>query len=189
MRHFRWTACLWPGYVHLWTLGSWWALGLACSVALLVNVLLVSTFLWTEWLPRQALLGGWLLAAAAWVVSTWLGRRLVAGRSGAETEDSQEIAEGEDLFRQAQAQYLQGNWFEAESLLLELIERNRADVEGRLLLTTLFRHTGRSSEAMEQIERLSRMEAAESWSEELGRLREAIDGMEVEEQDSIAEAA
>jgi hypothetical protein len=76
---------------------------------------------------------------------------------------------GQDLFRSAQSEYLRGNWFQAEAILLRLLERDPRDAEARLLLATLLRHTKRFKEAREQLACLARFESAERWTEEIER--------------------
>ena len=73
----------------------------------------------------------------------------------------------EGLFRRAQAEYLQEDYFQAEATLAELLEANPRDAEGRLLLATLFRHTKRYDEAEDQLRQLTRFETAARWHIEI----------------------
>jgi len=70
--------------------------------------------------------------------------------------------------------YLQGQWFEAEKKLVSLLRQNPRDVEARLLIATLFRHTRRWEEALRQLDQLERLEASRAWALEIHRERELI---------------
>ena len=48
MRCARWITLVWPGLTELWLAGAWWGLAIGCSFAWLVNLAVVSTFVWTE---------------------------------------------------------------------------------------------------------------------------------------------
>jgi hypothetical protein len=77
----------------------------------------------------------------------------------------------DELFSRAQAEYLRGQWFEAESLLLRLLRDEPSDVEGRLLLATLYRHTRRPDLAQAQLDRVERMREGGRWHWEVLRER------------------
>jgi cytochrome c-type biogenesis protein CcmH/NrfG len=81
-----------------------------------------------------------------------------------------------------------GNWFEAEVTLNKLLTRNVVDVEARLMLATLLRHTGRFQEAGEQLGRLSRMDGAERWQMEITRQRTRL-AMQTRESAEASKAA
>jgi thioredoxin-like negative regulator of GroEL len=83
-----------------------------------------------------------------------------------ETSDEESLSE-EDLFREAQAQYLQGNWYAAEETLRAMLAANPRDVEARLMLATLLRHTARLEEAASQLQQTARLEASAGWRQEL----------------------
>lgn len=161
--------CLWPGLPQLWIRGAWSGLALALGFTALVNVLLLASLVWTQWLPWSFLLAGWAAVGMLWLFSTivslgWLG---ASGRQ-ASAED------GEELFREAQTHYLKGNWYEAETLLNQRLSRNGRDIDAQLLLATLKRHTGRLDEALGQLEQLERLEHAMKWYQEIARERMLI---------------
>jgi thioredoxin-like negative regulator of GroEL len=64
---------------------------------------------------------------------------------------------------------LKGNWFEAERGLYRLLRENDHDLEARLLLATLFRHTKRFEEATRQLNQLARLDGAQRWALEIQR--------------------
>jgi hypothetical protein len=169
MRRMSPATYLWPGLPQLWYDGAWSALALAIGFGALLNLLLAVTFVWIELLTPPLLTIGWLALALLWLLSV-AGARSAAHRA-AEPADT---LPAEDLFRSAQGEYLRGNWFQAEAILLRVLERNPRDVEARLLLATLFRHTKRLSESREQLAYLSRFESADKWSVEIERERELL---------------
>mgnify|MGYP003896200177 CR=1 FL=1 len=78
----------------------------------------------------------------------------------------------EQLYRDAQQVYLQGDWVATEQLLLKLLKLDDRDAEARLMLATLWRHQGRHREAVRQLDKLSRLEAADPWQHEIAVERE-----------------
>jgi cytochrome c-type biogenesis protein CcmH/NrfG len=69
---------------------------------------------------------------------------------------------------------LKGNWFEAERELNKLLRRDNRDLEARLMLATLLRHTKRFDEATRQLNVLVRLEGAKRWELEIRREGELI---------------
>jgi len=164
----RWTAGLWPGAAHLWWRGAWSGLVLAVAWTVLLNVVLLATFLWTEWIPGNVLLTGWVALAGIWIFAagaTWRKQGILD-----ETNTSETIT----IFREAQTEYLRGNWFEAESLLKQLVRNNRRDVEAMLMLATLWIHTERDAEARSELDNLACLADADRWSQEIEDLRRRL---------------
>ena len=167
--------CFWPGLPQLWLRGSWSGLALAAGSALLLNFVLTATFVWTEWLGASLLNTGWVALVALWGGSAWVSTTrgystpVVAIAVPAPSEPVDE-----DLFREVYGQYLQGNWFEAESLLTAMIGRNPRDAEAQLLLATLRRHTGRLDEAEATLARLLKQDEAVRWEQEIQREKRLI---------------
>ena len=175
-------AYFWPGLPQLWVRGSWVGLAVAVGFTALVNVLILATCVFGEWIPPEQLLGGYGLVALAGVNGWWQSRRQTSAglfSTGlSSTENGEESATGasavgltsqpsEELYRQAQHVYLQGDWVAAEQLLLKLLKLNDRDAEARLMLATLWRHQGRHREANRQLDKLSRLEAADPWQNEI----------------------
>ena len=163
MRRTTWAKYLWPGLPQLWADGAWSGLALAVGSAALLNLLLLSTFVWIELLGGKLLAFGWLVAGAVWAVSAALACLSDKRRRGQRQANSTE-----DLFRHALGEYLRGNWYEAETTLGRLLRYEPRDVEARLMLATLFRHTRRWPEARQQLLRLERLEGCEKWILEIG---------------------
>src|SRR5207248_1945092 len=72
------------------------------------------------------------------------------------------------------AEYLQGNWFEAERICRELLADEPRDAEAGLLLASVLRCSSRLSEAREALDRLAQSTPADRWSREIAVERERI---------------
>jgi tetratricopeptide (TPR) repeat protein len=166
----HWAVYLWPGLPQLSGRGSWSALVVAIGAAALLNVALLGTFVWTELLSPDLRILYWLFLLLAWSVSAtlsgWLRQR-ERSLAGSETNET--------VFSEAVDYYLQGNWFEAERALSRLLRKNRRDVESRLMLATLLRHTGRIEEAARQLDVLVRLEEAQTWEQEIRHEAELLE--------------
>ena len=56
----------------------------------------------------------------------------------------------------------------------DLLRREQRDVDARLMLATLMRHTARADEAMKQLDLLASLDGAEKWELEIRRERELL---------------
>ena len=176
MRSALWILCLWPGLPRLWLRGDWLGLLAAAAFALVVNATLLSTFVWLEWLPAAWSWAAWSITVGSWTVSAvWAYRRLPALL---EPPNDESVG---DLFAQAQSEYLQGDWYRAETLLGRLIRQNADDVDARLMLATLYRHTRRIGEARNQLRRIQRFEWSAKWNEEIRREWKRLERLEADE--------
>jgi hypothetical protein len=170
-RKTSWALCLWPGLPQLWWQGSWYALALAGGFALLVNLLLASTFVWTELFPSRVRWVGWTAATITWILtalgSSWTRNRLQAASP----------SDLPDLFPRALTEYLRGNSLEAENLLRDLLRRDAADVDARLMLAAVYRHSARWDAAGRELLVLERYERSAKWRREIaverGKLEQA----------------
>ncbi|TWU21926.1 hypothetical protein [Bythopirellula polymerisocia] len=180
-------ACFYPGLPQLWNRGSWVGLVVAVGFTALANTLLLATCVYDEWIPPQHILGGTIALAVVWLFSLWRSR-VDLRRSGNqeiasqmphdESATSVAVALGrqvrEQLFIDAQRVYLAGDWVATEQLLLKLLKEDARDVQGRLMLATLWRRQGRYSEALRQLDKLARLEAADEWQYEIAAERQEI---------------
>jgi tetratricopeptide (TPR) repeat protein len=161
MVRMPWKTYLWPGLPQLWYGGLWSGLALAVGFAVLLDGLLVASFVWVELLSPRYLRFAWLVAVGLWIgaasLSAWYGRG--GGWRGA--------ASTEAMFRGAFSEYLKQNWFEAERVLGQLLHHDPRDVESRLMLATLLRHTGRYHEALEHLAQLELLNDASRWAREI----------------------
>ena len=141
--------CGWPGLPQLWLRGSYPALVFAIGFSIILNLALVSTFIWPSLFGDIVPAIAWPVIFLVWLVTTWGAAQSVedlsglpkmsseqeriafsAENSGINNSDGPSDLEREKshtLFNQAQREYLRGHWTEAESLLkrrLKLAERD-----------------------------------------------------------------
>ncbi len=196
-----WFAYLWPGLPHLWVDGSWAGLALAIGFAALLNLGIVGTLVWPELFPPRAKMVGGGVLALLWAAALWETRgelRRQASRHDPESCESSQLAEVsqraeiDELFTEAQIDYLAGDWAGAEQHLLDLLKLDRDDIECQLMLATLWRRMGRSTDAVRRLRRIARLDAALPWQFEIHRELEFAanrDNSLTESADSQAEAA
>jgi hypothetical protein len=144
--------------------------------------MLLASFVWREWIGGDALKIGYVALGVVWLLARWQSRaqrrdarteRTVSGAlDRAETESRR--SQLDQTFREAQQRYLENDWIAAEQLLLKLLKQDARDVEARLMLSTLWRHQGRREEALRQLDRLERLEAADKWRDEIAAERERL---------------
>jgi hypothetical protein len=170
MRKLPWISYAWPGLAQLWYEGSWWGLCLASAFALLVNSLTWLSLVWVDVLSPAQRHWGWIIAGVLWLTAFVWGRH----RGVRVSTDSARTIPANDLFPQAQREYLIGNWVDAEMLLAKLLRTNPLDVESRLLLATLFRRTNRPTDAAAQLDKLEKLEGAIRWKAEIAAERNHI---------------
>ena len=161
--------CLWPGLARIWWRGEASSLVPAALFGLALNYLLLASFLWSELAPLHLLRWAWCGVGAFWILGIWQALSFLPQLEGSGSPASRE------LFLQAQAEYLQAHWFEAELLLERALKIDARDVEARLLLATMYRHTRRLEQAETELQRLERLERAEMWRLEIEGERRALD--------------
>lgn len=163
--------------------GSWAGLAVAVGFSALANVLLLATVVYRQWITGNALWIGYATLAGIWLLAWWQcrweRRAAVAEAAGEEIPESpsrqRRRSQQDQLFREAQQKYLESDWVAAEQLMLKLLKQNPRDVEGRLMLATLWRHQERVPEALRQLERLERLEAAQPWQREIAAERRQLE--------------
>lgn len=170
MRMALFMTYLWPGFFQLWLRGRWQGVLPALAFALLLNVALTATLIWPELLHKHLVFAVWVGVGCVWVVSILRVRREIPGfladNSGRESMPG--------LFIRAQAEYLRGNWFEAESLFQHLVDAGD-DIEASLMLATLYRRNGRIQEAKQKLRLLAQTPKARAWIFEIRREFELIE--------------
>ena len=162
--------------------GSWAGLAVAVGFTALANTMLLASFVYRQWITGDALWIGYGALAVTWLLALW--QSLAVRRESiaeASADESSEVAASEEkwsqldqMFREAQQRYLESDWVATEQLLLKLLKHDARDVESRLMLATLWRHQGRHDEALRQLDRLERLEAAEKWRHEIAAEREHL---------------
>lgn len=171
--------CGWPGLARLWTKGDWSSLWIAIGFSLLVNLTLVSTFVWPQLLGDSFPAVAWPLILVVWIASAFVAyRSLPELLSIGSAPDVIDLTTDDTLFIQAQAEYLNGSWAEAEQLLARQLERNPRDVQARLLLATLYRHTRRLKPAREQMIEIKKFDESIHWEFEIQREIQLIELIE-----------
>jgi predicted Zn-dependent protease len=105
------------------------------------------------------------------VVWFWIAGLRAGGRLVAEiVRKSQPLdAQATELLRQSQREYLKGHWFEAETLLQDLLQGSPGDVEAHLLLASIQRRTKRLAEARKTLRELTELPGSGIWGEEVQR--------------------
>jgi tetratricopeptide (TPR) repeat protein len=169
MQRMPWAIFLWPGLPQLWLRGQWAGLAKALGAALVLNVVLLGSFGWSELVTPGIRNILWIAVALVWTASA-LGGYIQAKRQSNRNQHTP----AEDTFTQALDLYLKGDFFQAECLLVEMLGRNERDLDARLLLATLYRHARRYDEAVKQLDALIRYEGAEKWALEIDRERKLI---------------
>ena len=162
MRRTPWTTYAWPGLPQLWSNGSWLGLALAVVAAVLLDLLLLASFGWSELIDSRVRNALWLAFGVAWVIAVvWSVRQ--SRRQAAD----ERLGPRRDVFSDAQECYLRGDDYQAERILESLLRQNIRDVDARLMLATLLRRAGRIDEALRQLDTLARFEGAEKWELEI----------------------
>ncbi len=162
------TVCFWPGLPAAWFLGSASGLAVALVFAWLVSLLVVATFVWPDWISLGMLRLGWCLALGVWLVSAV--RNVWRLPAMLQTTSSESLK----AFTNAQAEYLRGNWFEAEAILLQVLHGHPRDAEAMLLLVGVLRHTQRWQPALRRIAQLELIESSAPWRYEILREKSLI---------------
>jgi len=168
--------CGWPGLPGLWFRGQLSSLLVAVGFSILLNLALVSTFLWPWSLGETFPIVAWPVILLIWGASSWVAyHRLTDVMSVKVSEKVADPERPDTLFIQAQREYLGGHWEEAELLLKRRIENAPRDMESRLLLATLLRHSRRMDEASIQLDEMQRFDESFEWDFEMDRERQLID--------------
>ena len=151
--------------------GDWAALATAVAFGAALNLVLVSSFVWPELLPPSFNLVGWFVVGIVWLASAFHAYRSLPHLREPPPVDDR------GLFIQAQAEYLKGHWFEAETLLRQMLRHCSRDADVLLMLATLYRRTKRYDEATKQLDRLDRLDEARKWRSEIAQERETLKRM------------
>lgn len=177
-------SCFWPGLARAWWRGSLSGLLAAIGFGWGLSILLLATFVWPNWFSPWLVVVSWLAMLAFWLVesvrSHWQLGQLKA--------DAGPVA-GDDRFVRAQAEYLRGNWFEAESLLQSILADTPRDAEAQLLLAGVLRHSRRWAAAYRRLDQLELLDTAARWTFEVRRERQLIQRRQQEYLDDEAAAA
>lgn len=158
MTSLRYLTLLWPGLPWLWLRGSIAGVVLALAFAVVLDVSILFTWIWSEVASGELVLGLWVATGAVWSVATLSAITtfpppLPTGRDDA----------AEALFVAARDAYLARDWLGAETKLRGLLVVAPTDGEAQLLLATLLRRVGRRAESRTALERLAASDAGRPW--------------------------
>ncbi|MDO5580332.1 MAG: hypothetical protein Q4G69_04310 [Planctomycetia bacterium] len=142
--------------------GRWGHLIIALSFVFSFNAAIILNYHWVDCVPAGGKKWVLLLLAALWGILS-----VLADIQSKKYERILNYDTKGDLFLQATTFYLKGNWFETECMIRKLLQNNPGDVEARLMLVTLFRHTDRFNEAEMILRELGRFENAKKWHYEI----------------------
>jgi hypothetical protein len=160
--------CCWPGLASLWHRGVPRSLLLAVLCCWAVGLLLLATFVWPDWIDAWIVRSCWLLALVAWIAGS-VRSHLNFSRMMGRPDDNAQSA-----FVQAQNEYLKGNWFEAEAILLDILHDFPRDAEAMLMLVGVLRHTQRWQPALRRLDQLELLDTAAPWRFEILHERKII---------------
>lgn len=178
--------CGWPGLPGLWYRGNTSSLMVAVGFSILLNLALVSSFLWPWSLGEIFPLVAWPVISLIWVASALVTyKNLPDLMSVRAVPTLNEAQNGDTLFIQAQREYLGGHWSEAEGLLKRQLITSPRDIEARLLLATLLRHSRRLPEAVEELNNIHKYDESVNWIFEIRREQKLIE-LIAEHEDSEA---
>ncbi len=173
--------CCWPGLPGLWFRGRWSSLALAIAFAILLNLTIVASFVWTGIFRDEAYpVIAWPILLLIWFTSAVIAKRNLPDVMSLTKDDRFTVTDEETddaidtLFIEARREYLKGHWNEARSLLQRQIKHHARDIESRLMLATLFRHTRQFDEAAAQLDQIEKYDPAISWKNEIARERELL---------------
>ncbi|MCO8124059.1 hypothetical protein NHH03_20105 [Stieleria sp. TO1_6] len=162
--------CLWPGLSELWWRGRLSALPLAIGFAIGLNSLLVLKYLYPTWLDPLLVRSAWWVGAILWVC--WSVKSV---RELPELLSPRAVTDQPDRFDEAHQAYLQADWPNCERLLLGILAIEPRDPPSLLLLSGVYRHTGRWEHAESLISELERLEVAAAWEIEIEAERARIE--------------
>jgi hypothetical protein len=169
MRKMPWVMYLWPGLPQLWLYGAWTGLVTAVSAATILDLLLLSSFGWSDLIASKLRTVLWLVFGLLWTVAAVWSARWCRKWQAVTNNKA-----GTDVFSEIWTYYLRGDYFQAEHLLAALLQVNTRDLDARLLLATLMRHTGRMDEASQQLDILERFEGVAKWQLEIEHERKLL---------------
>jgi len=183
MRVLRPLTLVWPGLPWLWLRGSVAGLVLALAFAVALDMAIMATWVWTEFLELPIVIGLWAGVAAVWVIAT-----ASAATSFPAPLQTGPDAAADSLFTAARDAYLARDWLAAETKLRSLLIVRPTDGEAQLLLGTLLRRVGRLKEARAALEALSRSDAGSAWRSAIVRELDRLAAAGAAETDTSADS-
>lgn len=138
---------------------------------------IISTFIWTGIFADPTFVAiAWPVILTIWAATAWIGIQNLPDVMSVKSRDGQTVLDSSDtLFLDARGEYLKGNWETAQRLLLTQLSQTPRDVESRLLLATLYRHTRQFESAYQQLETLEMFDESATWESEIQRERKLLE--------------
>ncbi len=170
MESVHYVTCLWPGLPELWWRGRLSALPAAVGFALAINFVLVTRFIYPEWLPSGLAAMAFWIGLIAWGFLVYRNIRELP-----EIVFPRAVSEAPDVFPDAQLAYLKGDWKLAEQLLNDVLAIEHRDAPALLLLAGVYRITQRHESAQMLMKEISRLEVADGWYLEVAAERQRLD--------------
>jgi len=138
------------------------ALPSAVAFTIALNWLLLTTFVYTDWMS------GILVRMSCWIgVAAWLFYVIRRCRELPLLLTPREVSDEPDRFGEAQVAFLKGDWEEAEAMLQHVLAIEPRDPPALILLAGVFRHTERLEAAEMLVQEIRRLEIAEEWDLEV----------------------
>ena len=153
---------LWPGLPQLWLHGRWLGLAKAVGFAVLLNFVLIATYVQTDLVSKTYLIVAWISCGLIWSSAILLNDADASGSTASDL-DNEKAEEFDRLFVSAQSEYLQGHFEEAENLFERLIWLRPDDLDARLYLATIFRHRGRIGHANRHLDLMGKFDHVTKW--------------------------
>ena len=169
--------CLWPGMSELWWRGHLSALPAAIAFAAVLNALLIAQFVYSDWLS------GGLVMLACWVViAAWVVLTVRSMRELPLLLTPRQASDEPDRFAEAQIAFLQGDYPAAEDYLNACLAVEPRDPPALLMLSAIYRQTGRLSASQLLLGEIRKLEVAQNWDLEFqieeSRLQRDLDARE-----------
>ena len=162
---------LWPGLPAAWMRGRVCSLLIALGFAVVLEVALLTSVVWPLWLGRNTVAVVWFCVVVYWLIGAL--PFFVRGTLG-----SRDLNFGNrqrlDLFRQAQREYLRGDWFQAEQRLHGLLAADETDVVVQLMLASLYRRIDRPERAERHLDLVAQYDQPGKWQWEVSQQRRQL---------------
>ncbi len=156
---------VWPGFAQIWTGQEVLGLILAAMFAVMLNLAILSKFLWTE--AFAPVLPEFFAAAAALTWFAALGYTLWWLWRCHPDRHRQAI---DRLFREAAEHYLRGEWNEARRRIESLLTMDETDADALMQLGTLLLRTGQVDQARKTFRQCLELEAGSKWKWEISQV-------------------
>ncbi|QDV10375.1 hypothetical protein CA51_02230 [Rosistilla oblonga] len=178
--------CMWPGLPEIWFRGRMSGLPAAICFAIAINTLLVSRFIYPQWLEPL------MVRSVCWAfVGIWVVLFVRAVRGLPMLLAPRHASGEEDRYDAARTEFLKGRWFEAEALLVHCLEVDPRDALSLLLLASVYRKTDRFAAAAQTLDALAALETGDAWwlerDIEERRLKRMVDDLVAQQEDSETE--